>query len=89
MSLCRDGGARRRVTAALVTLHVASYAESFPAARLRTLVRFFPRMAMAMNAQATWPRKGLVAGRANVSILRLGECGLAGRADIVVMLPWI
>jgi hypothetical protein len=50
VSLCRDGGARRRVTAALVTLHVASYAESFPTARLRTLVRFFARMAMAMDA---------------------------------------
>jgi hypothetical protein len=53
MSLCRDGGARGRVAAALVTLHVTSYAESFSTAGLGALVRLLSRMAVAVNAQAT------------------------------------
>jgi hypothetical protein len=53
MSLCRKSGARGRVAAAFVTLHVTSYAESLSTTGLRALVGLLPRMAVAVNAQAT------------------------------------
>jgi hypothetical protein len=67
--------------------HVASHTKRFAAARLGALVGLLARVAVAVDAQAAWARKGLVACRANVPVLRLRECRLAGRADVVVMLP--
>jgi hypothetical protein len=52
MSLCREVGARGRMAAAFVTLHITSYAESFSAAGLWALVRLLSRVAVAVNPQA-------------------------------------
>jgi hypothetical protein len=57
------------VAAALMTLHVTSYAESLTTARLRTLVRLLSCVAVAVDTQAAWSREGLVTGRADVSVL--------------------
>jgi hypothetical protein len=46
-------------------------------------------MAVAVDAQAAWARERLVARRADVAVLRLRECRLARRTDVVVMLPWV
>jgi hypothetical protein len=61
------------VTATLVALHIASHAEGLATPCLRTFVRLFTGVAVAVNAQTARPREGLVAGGANVPILRLGE----------------
>lgn len=89
MSLCREGRARGGMAATLVAFHVTPYAEGLSTARLRALVGFLPSVAMAVDAKAARSRKGLVTGRADVSILRLGKRRLAGGADIMVMLPWV
>ena len=57
----------------LVSLHVAADAEGLAAAGVRALERLLARVAVAVYAQATGARKGLVAGGANVPILRLRE----------------
>jgi hypothetical protein len=75
------------VAAPLVALHVASDTESLATARLRTFVWLLAGVAMAVDAQAAWSREGLVASRADVSILRLREGGLTRGADVVVVLP--
>jgi hypothetical protein len=88
-SLCRDGCACSRVAAAFVSLHVTSYAESFATSWLRTSVRLFAGVTVAVDSQAAGSREGLVARGTHVTILGLGECRLAGGADVVVMLPRI
>lgn len=77
------------MTAALVTLHVTPDAKSFATAGLSTLVRLLARVTVAVNSQAAGTRERLVTCRANVAVLRLGESGLAGCADVVMMLPWV
>jgi hypothetical protein len=62
------------VTAALMTFHVTSYAESFATAWLRALVRLLAGVAVAVYAQTAWSRESLVARRAYVAILRLRKC---------------
>lgn len=71
--LCRDGCAGRCVTTTLMALHVASHAEGLATSCLRTFVRLFTGVTVAVNAQTARPREGLVAGGANVPILRLRE----------------
>lgn len=77
------------MTSSLVSLHVAANAECFAAPRLRALVRLLASVTVAVDAQAAWARECLVAGRANVPVLRLWKCRLARRAHVVVVLPWI
>lgn len=52
-----------------MALHVASHGEGLPAARLWTLERLLASVAVCMNLQARWPAEGLVARRADVSVL--------------------
>jgi hypothetical protein len=77
------------VATSLVSLHVAAHAESFATSRLRALVGLLASVAVAVNPQAARSRESLVAGRADVAILRLRKLGLAGSADVVVVLPWV
>lgn len=70
-----------------MSFHVAAYAKGLAASRLWALVWLLTRMAVAVDAQAAWARKGLVASRADVAVLWLGELRLARRADVVVVLP--
>jgi hypothetical protein len=77
------------VAASLVPFHVAAYAESFATSRLRALVGLLARVTMAVNAQTARPREGLVAGGADVAVLRLGKLRLAGGANVVMVLPWV
>lgn len=70
---CRQGGAGGCVATSLVSLHVAADAEGFAASGLWALVRLLARVAVAVYAQATGARKGLVAGGANVAVLWLWE----------------
>jgi len=72
-----------------VAFHVASNAEGFPATSVRAFERLLAGVTMAVNAQAARPRERLVASRANVAVLRLGEGSLAGCADIMMVLPWV
>jgi hypothetical protein len=51
--LCREVGARGRVAAAFVTLHITSYAESFSTAGLWALVGLLSSVAVAVDPQAT------------------------------------
>jgi len=64
------------VAASLVALHVAANTEGFATARLRALVRLLSSMAVAVDAEAAWPREGLVASRADVAVLGLRELRL-------------
>jgi hypothetical protein len=57
----------------LVSLHVAADAEGFAASGLWALVRLLACVAVTVDAQTTRAREGLVAGRADVTVLRLGE----------------
>jgi hypothetical protein len=66
-------GRRRRVAAALVAFHVAAHAKRLAAARVRTLERLLACVAVRVDAQAAGPRESLLARRAHVAILRLGE----------------
>ena len=76
------------MTSPFMSFHVASHAEGLAAPRLRALVRLLASVAMAVDAQATRPGKCLVAGGADVAVLRLRESRLARCADVVVMLPY-
>jgi len=42
---------------------------------------------MGVDLEAAGPAEGFAAGLADVSVLGLGEGGLGGRADVVVVLP--
>lgn len=64
-----DWRGRGAMTAALVTLHVASDAESLSASGLRAHERLLASVAVTVDPQATRSRKGLVARLANVSVL--------------------
>lgn len=88
-SLCRQGGTGSRVATSLVSLHVAAHAERFATSRLRALVGLLACVTVTVDAQAAWPREGLVASRADVPILRLGKLRLARGANVVVVLPWV
>jgi hypothetical protein len=77
------------VTTPLVPLHVAAHRESLATSWLWALVRFLARVAMAVNTKATRTREGLVAGGADVAILRLRVRRLARLANVVVMLPGV
>lgn len=55
----------------LMPFHVASHTEGLAAPRLRALVWLLASVAMAMDAQAAWPREGFVASRADVAVLGL------------------
>jgi hypothetical protein len=61
------------MAAALMPLHVAAYAECFATSGVRAFVWLLARVAVGVNAQATRPRKRLVAGRTYVAILGLRE----------------
>lgn len=71
--LSRKSSARGCVAASLVSFHVASDAKRLATAGLRTLVGLLACVTVTVDAEATWPREGLVTGRADVSILRLWE----------------
>jgi hypothetical protein len=55
----------------LVAFHVGSDAKGLSAAHMRALERLLARVAVAVDAKARRPRKRLVAGRADVAVLRL------------------
>ena len=71
----------------LVTLHVATHAEGLAAPGVRALEGLLAGMGVAVDAQGAGPREGLVAGLADVPVLRLRERGGRGRRDVVVVLP--
>ena len=77
------------MAASLMSLHVATYAEGFAASWLWALVRLLAGVAVAVDAKAAWPREGLVASRADVTVLRLRDLRLARSADVVMVLPWV
>lgn len=68
-------------------LHVTAHAESFPATGVGTFVRFLARMRVGVDFQTARSAEGFVAGRADVSVLRLREDGLGVLVDVVVVLP--
>lgn len=88
-SLCRSYELRLGMTAALMSLHVAANAKRFAAARVSALERLLARVAMTVDFEAAWARKGLFAGSADVSLLDAGEAGLTRGANVVVVLPWV
>lgn len=57
------------VTTSLVSLHVAAYREGLAASGVGALERLLARVAMGVNLQAGRTAKGLVARRADISIL--------------------
>jgi hypothetical protein len=77
------------VAATLVTLHVAADAEGLAAARVRALEGLLAGVAVAVDAQGTGTGEGLVASRADVAVLALGEAGSSRRRDVVVVLPGV
>lgn len=66
-------GTIKAVATALVTLHVAPDTEGLAASVVGALERLLAGMRVAVDAKRAGPGKGLVAGRANVTILRLGK----------------
>jgi hypothetical protein len=77
------------VAASLVSFHIAPNAKGLSATGVRAFEWFLASVAVAVDAQAAGSREGFVAGRADVAILRLGKCGLAGSANVMMVLPWI
>lgn len=73
----------------LVPLHVAPYAEGLAAAREVALERLLARVGVAVDPQGAGAREGLVARRANVPILALGEGCRRRRGDVVMVLPGV
>ena len=61
------------MAATLVSLHVAADTEGFATTRLRALVRLLARVTVAVYPQAAGSGEGLVASRADVTVLRLRE----------------
>jgi hypothetical protein len=61
------------VAATLVSLHVAADAEGLATPGVRTLEGLLARVRMAVDSQGTGAGEGLVAGLADVAVLRLGE----------------
>lgn len=61
------------MAASLVPLHVAPYAEGFSTAAMRAFEGLLAGMRMAVDSQRAWSTESLVAGLANVAILRLRE----------------
>lgn len=88
-SSIREGNVGSRVATSLVSFHIASNTKGLSTAWLGALVRLLARVAMTVDAKATWPRESLVAGRADVAVLRLGKLRLAGSADVMMVLPWV
>jgi hypothetical protein len=76
-----------RMAAPLVPLHVTPHTERLPATRVRTLVRLLTRMGVGVDLQTTRSTEGLIAGRADISVLGLREDGLRVLIDVVVVLP--
>lgn len=76
------------MTAPFVSLHVTPDAEGFAAPRVRTLEGFLPGVAVAVDLQAARAGEGLLARRADVSVLHAGECCVCG-AQVMVMLPGV
>lgn len=87
VSLAPGHAAFEGVTAPLVPLHVAPDAEGLAAAGVGALERLLARVAVAVNAQGAGSGKGLVARRADVPVLALGEAGSRRRGNVVVVLP--
>lgn len=85
-----EGGRVARVVVvatSLVTLHVASDAESLAASGVGTLEGFLTGVRVAVDSERAWPRESLVACLADVSVLALRERCRGGRSDVVVVLP--
>jgi hypothetical protein len=77
------------MTSPLMSLHITPDAEGLATPRMRTLEWLLARMAVAVDPQAAGTGKCLVAGLADVSVLRLREARLRRRRDVVVVLPWV
>jgi hypothetical protein len=75
------------MTATFVPLHIAPDTKRLPATCMRALEWLFSGVAVAVDPETARPRKRLVAGLADVSILRLRVGRLTRRTDVVVMLP--
>lgn len=75
------------VAAPLVTLHVAPDAEGLAAAGVGALEGLLAGVGVAVDPEGAGPREGLVAGLADVPVLRLREGGGRGGRDVVVVLP--
>lgn len=85
--MCRLGSTDS-VAAPLVSLHVAANAEGFATAGVGALEGLFASVRVAMDSKTAWPAESLVASRADVAILALGEQGHLRRVKVVVvMLP--
>ena len=68
-------------------LHVAPHAKRLAAPRVRALERLLARMRVAVDPQRARPRERLVARRADVTVLALGERRGGRGRDVVVVLP--
>ena len=77
------------VAAPLVTLHVAAYTESLAATGMRALERLLSGVGVAVDPETAGSAEGLVASRADISILALWESGSTSWVKVVVMLPWV
>lgn len=77
------------MAAPLVSLHIASNAEGFATAGDGALERLLARVGVAVDAERAGSGKGLVASRADVSVLALGIRRRRRRGDVVMVLPWV
>lgn len=75
------------VAAALVALHVASYAERLTAAGVGAAEWLLASVAVRVDAQAGWSGEGLVASPADIPVVVLLVGCRAGRREVVVVLP--
>lgn len=77
------------MAASLVTLHVAAYTESLTATGMWALERLLSSVRVAVDPETAGSAEGLVASRADISILALRESGSTSWVKVVVMLPWV
>lgn len=75
------------MAATLVSLHVTADAERLATPGMRALERLLASVRVAVNSQAAWSAKGLVAGLADVTILALRIRRSVRRVEVVVVLP--
>lgn len=78
------------MTTSLVSFHIASDAEGFPAAIVGAFKRFFSGVRITMDPQTGWPRERFGACLTYVAVSRL-DCdrGCGGLRDIMMVLPRI
>lgn len=73
------------VATPLVSLHVAANAKGLATAGVGALEGLFASVRVAVDSEAAWPTESLVASRADVAILALGEQGHLRRVKVVVV----